>query len=225
MTKAFKTRLLSGVLVALVALATGGPARSSEEKSEPHPYVVIVGISQYHDKQIKPRPHAEADAKALYELFTNKDYLGVPAKNIRLLLGDSTDDKSQPATRENILKALHWVDTVAKANDPVIFAFIGEGGPIGNSGDRRCYFAVDSTFKGRDKDAVAADEIGEALKGLKSNRFCAFLDSISRASPTAARAWPTSAWGLPPTRNSWVMTGPRSTPRSTAESSSSPRTV
>src|SRR5262245_5675938 len=66
MTKAFRTRLLSGLFVALVAFAPGGPARASEEKSEPHPYVVLVGISQYHDKQIKPRPHAEADAKALY---------------------------------------------------------------------------------------------------------------------------------------------------------------
>lgn len=175
MTKAFRTRLLAGLLVALVAFAAGTPARA-EEKSAPHPYVVLVGISQYHDKQIKPRPHAEDDAKALYELFTNKDYLGVPPKNIRLLLGDPKGDDSQPATRENILKALHWLDSVAKPNDPVLFAFIGEGGPIGNSGDRRCYFAVDSTFKGRDKDAVSADEIGEALKTLKSTRFCAFLD-------------------------------------------------
>jgi C-terminal peptidase prc len=175
MTKAFRTRLLAGLLVALVALASGARARA-EEKSAPHPYIVLVGISQYHDKQIKPRPHAEDDAKALYDVFTNKDYLGVPEKNIRLLLGNSTTDASKPATRENILKALHWVDTEARANDPVIFAFIGEGGPIGNAGDRRCYFAVDSTFKGRDKDAVSSEEISETLKNLKSTHFCAFLD-------------------------------------------------
>jgi C-terminal peptidase prc len=176
MTQAFRTRLLVGLLAALAVLGAA-PTLRAEEKASPHPYVVLVGVSQYHDKQIKPRPHAEDDAKALYDLFTDKDYLGVPAKHIRLLLGDAAKyPAAEPATRENILKALHWAAGAARANDPVILAFIGEGGPLGNSGERRCYFAVDSTFKGRDKDAVAADEVGEALKGLKTNRFCAFID-------------------------------------------------
>jgi carboxyl-terminal processing protease len=176
MTRDFRTRLLAAFLVALVALTSSGPARA-EDKATPHPYVIVIGIGQYHDKQIKPRPHAEDDAKALYQLFTDKGYLGVPDNHIRLLLGTPDEkDKSQPATRENILKALHWVVTEAKPGDPVLFAFIGEGGPMGTNGDRRCYFAVDSTFKGRDKDSVSADEIGEILKGLKSNHLCAFVD-------------------------------------------------
>ena len=55
-------------------------------------------VSQYEDQQIKPRPHAEADAQALYDLFTNKDYLGVDADHIRLLLGSPDQQrKSQPA--------------------------------------------------------------------------------------------------------------------------------
>src|SRR5262249_33268260 len=83
---------------------------------------------------------------------------------------------AERATRENILKALKWVADEAKSDDRVIFAFVGQGGPLGESGDRRCYFTVDSTFKGRDKDAVAAHEIGEALKALKSKKFCTFLD-------------------------------------------------
>jgi C-terminal peptidase prc len=176
MIRDFRTRLLAAFLFALSAFAAAGPARA-EERATPQPYVILIGISQYQDKQIKPRPHAEDDAKALYQLFTDKDYLGVPAKNVRLLLG-ATDDKvkSQPATRENILKAVHWVAAEAKPNDPVIFAFIGEGGPLGTNSDRRCYFAADSTFKGREKDAVSAEEIGEALKGLKSTHLCAFLD-------------------------------------------------
>ena len=40
--------------------------------------------------------------------------------------------------RDNILKALQWVSANAKAKDPVIFAFVGNGGPLGDSGDRRC---------------------------------------------------------------------------------------
>src|SRR5262249_2201961 len=60
--------------------------------------------------------------------------------------------------------------------DPVIFAFFGNGGPLGELGDRRCYFASDSTFKGRDKDAVAAGDVADALKDLKSQHLAAFLD-------------------------------------------------
>ncbi len=176
MTRVFKTRLLAAFLAAITALGMSGTSRA-EEKATAHPYIILIGVSQYQDKQIKPRPHADDDAKALYDLFTNKDYLGVPSKDIVLLLGNPAEgSQAKKATRENILKTLKWVDTVAKANDPVLFAFFGEGGPLGSSGDRRCYFAVDSTFKGRDKDAVSADEIGDALKNLKSNRFCAFLD-------------------------------------------------
>jgi C-terminal peptidase prc len=173
MTKAVTFRWFA-VVVAALALALS--ARAADDR-KPQTYVVLIGISDYADKQIKARPHAEDDVKALCDVLTNKDYLGVGEKNIRLLLG-SEDKKrnSQPATRENILKALNWLSTEAKPNDLVILTFVGEGGPLGDSGDRRCYFASDSTFKGRDKDALAATEVGDALKNLKSERFCTFLD-------------------------------------------------
>jgi carboxyl-terminal processing protease len=152
------------------------PARNAGS-GEQQPYVVLIGISKYADKQIKPRPHAEADVKALHELLTNKKYLGVDAQHCRLLLGDPDGTAgSQAATRDNILKSLHWLADNAKSSDLVILTFIGEGGPLGESGDRRCYFASDSTFKGRDKDAITTGEIADALKNLKSQRFCALLD-------------------------------------------------
>jgi C-terminal peptidase prc len=174
MTKAMLTRSMGAVLAALVLALS---VRAEEAARTPQPYVVLVGISNYQDKQIKPRPHAEDDAKALYDLFTDSKYLGVDARHVRLLLGsEDAGRKAEKATRENVLHALQWAATNARTNDPVIFAFFGEGGPLGESGDRRCYFAVDSTFKGRDKDAVAAAEVTDALKNLKSQRFCAFVD-------------------------------------------------
>ena len=48
---------------------------------------------------------------------------------------------------------------------------IGQGGPLGDTGDRRCYFLADSTFKGRDKDAVAADEIEDALRSSRASAW------------------------------------------------------
>jgi carboxyl-terminal processing protease len=172
MTKARMKGLLTGLVLALwVAL----PLRASEATS--HSYVVLVGVSKYADEQIKPRPHAEADAQALYDVFINKEYLGVDKDHVRLLLGSPDEDrKSEPATRENIIKALHWIGTKAKPEDLVIFAFIGQGAPLGTSGSRLGYLAVDSTMKDRAKSSVAASDIEQELDGLKSEHFCAFID-------------------------------------------------
>jgi C-terminal peptidase prc len=176
MTKAMLTGILAG---ASAVLALSGPARADDD-APPQPYVVVVGVSNYQDKQILPRAHAEDDAKALYDLYTDKEYFGVDPAHARVLLGagGGSDDKTgaKLATRGNILDALRWVAKEARPNDPVIFAFFGDGASLGDLGDRHCYFAVDSTFKGREKDAVAAAEIAEALKGLKSQNFSVFLD-------------------------------------------------
>lgn len=157
------------------------PLRAEQPKAETdkpsQPYVVMVGISNYADKQIKSRPHAEEDAKALFDLFADKKYLGVDADHRRLLLGDAAKTPgSEAATHENILKALRWIADKAQPDDLVVFGFFGEGGPLGDSGSHRCYFASDSTFEGRNKNAVATTEIAESLKKLKSQRFCVLLD-------------------------------------------------
>src|SRR5438876_8399857 len=172
--------VLRSILTSFVIILLGfRPAvqAADEGTKASQPYVVLVGISEYADKAIKPRPHAEDDVKALYDLFSKSDYLSADAKHIRLLLGkEDTARHSQPATRENILKALKWAASSAQRDDLVIFAFFGQGGPVGDSGERRCYFATDSTVKDRAKNAVAASEIGQEMDGLKSHRFCALLE-------------------------------------------------
>jgi carboxyl-terminal processing protease len=171
MTQAMFRWLGAGLMLGLLAFPVRADDKPKADAGKPsQPYVVLVGISNYADNQIKPRPHAEDDAKALFELLTDKKYLvGADAEHSRLLLG-------KDATHDNILKALRWIADNAKSNDPVIFGFFGEGGPVGETGTHRCYFAADSTFAGRDKNAIAATEIGDALKNLKSQHFCALID-------------------------------------------------
>jgi C-terminal peptidase prc len=172
MTKAMGIRL--GAFSAILTML--GSVRAEESK-EPQPYVVVVGVGEYGDKDIKARAHAEDDAKALYDLFTNKDYLGVDAKHVRLLLGKEDAKRgSKPATRENILDALKWATETAKPTDKVIFTFIGQSAPIGKDADRRCYLASDSTLKNREKDAVSATEIAALMKKMKSQQFAGFID-------------------------------------------------
>ena len=172
MTKAMFRGLLASLVLALLL----GPTRGAESNSST-PHVVIVGISEFADKQINPRPHAEDDAKALYDLFTNKDYLGATPENVRLLLGkEDAARKSQPATKQNILDAIAWLEKEAKPDDEVIFAYLGEGASLGERGDRRCYFASDSTLKDRDKNAVPAASIGDGFNKLKSQKVVVLLD-------------------------------------------------
>ncbi len=140
------------------------------------PLILAVGIDKYQDAQIKPRLHAEADAKALVDLFLAKDSLGADKDRVKLLLGSGPiagADYTAKATKENILKALQWMEKSAKKDDLVVLAIFGEGAPVG---ERTCYFAVDSTFKDRAKDAVAAGDIEHAIDNLKSERFVAMVD-------------------------------------------------
>src|SRR3979490_1577988 len=97
------------------------------------PLVVIVGIDKYQDPQIKPRKHAEADAKALADLFLAKDRLGAEKDRVKLLLGSAAGETK--ATKDNIMTALNWIEKTAKKDDLVIFAIFANGAPVG---ERSC---------------------------------------------------------------------------------------
>ena len=153
----------------------------SAEGGKQNVYTVIVGVSKYKDAQIKEKPKAEADAVALFKLLSDKNILGLTKENGKLLLGEPKNAKdlsdfTSEATRENVLEALKWAASKATPDDLVIFGFFGQGGPMGDSGDRRCYFTSDSTFLGRDKNAIASSDLADTLKTLKSGKFCSFID-------------------------------------------------
>src|SRR5262245_61321197 len=176
MFKVLMRGVVAGLVIAGLALM---PVPAADEKdkdkenSKTHPYIVLVGINNYADKQILPRAHAEQDAQALYDIFTSKEYLGVDADNVKLLLGKPDDKrKSEPATHDNIMKALRWAGK-ANRDDLVVVGLFMQGAP---KGERPCYFASDSTFKDRAKNAIAATEIEQAFEKTKSQQFCVFLD-------------------------------------------------
>ncbi|MBY0522965.1 MAG: S41 family peptidase [Gemmataceae bacterium] len=168
MRKAMITGLMASFVWAIV------PTARAADETPPKAYIVLVGIDNYADKQIKPRKHAEADAKALYDLFTDKKHLDGDKDHVKLLLGSKDEKRSaEPATKENILKALHWAATKAGKDDLVVFAFFGQGAPLG---ERTCFFGTDGTFKDRGKTALAAADIEKELDHLKSQRFLGLLD-------------------------------------------------
>jgi C-terminal peptidase prc len=161
--------------LALVVLAGLVGAVRADDDTPAAPYVVIVGVSNFQDPQIKPRKHAEADAKALYQLLLGKANLGVAPERIKLLLGaPGNEPAAQKATKENINKAIEWLEKSAGKDDMAIIAYFGQAAPVG---ERTCYFAVDSTFKERGKNAVLSVDIEAHLDKLKSQRFAAFVDA------------------------------------------------
>jgi C-terminal peptidase prc len=182
MTKVMFRGLLAGVLLAAVAAAR---LRAEEAPRTPKAFAVVVGVDKYADPHIKPRAHAEADARELYAVLQSKKYLGIEPGNGYLLLGSagqegkkegsggSGNGDAERATHANMLRALHDVAAKAHKEDLVVFAYFGQGAPLG---ERTCYFAVDSTLKDRGKNALAAGEVEHELEKLKSQRFVAFID-------------------------------------------------
>ncbi|MSQ93481.1 MAG: S41 family peptidase [Gemmataceae bacterium] len=157
------------VLLALLVLPLG---LLNAQSVAPNTHAVLVGIDSYSDAKIKPRKHAEADIKALHELIVSKDYLGADPKNVHMLLAKQ-GDKDGPAIRDNILKSLDAVVAKAGPNDLVLFAFFGQGCPLG---EQVGFFGTDGTAKDRLKTALNGADIAKALEGLKAKRFCAFID-------------------------------------------------
>jgi C-terminal peptidase prc len=164
-------------LLALVSAVLAAPGRAAEPASDApaKTYAVVVGVSKYSDPQIQERRHAEADAKALYDVLTDKTYAGPTPTDVKLLLGTEDGKRhSEPATRANIIKAITDAVNHADKQDLVIIAMFGQGTGLGES--KTCFLASDSTYKDRAKNAVTTGDIETAIAKLKSQKLCAIMD-------------------------------------------------
>lgn len=170
-------RLFTSGLLALAATVLAPlAARAADEAAKPPQgaYVVLVGVSDTADPTIQPRPSADADAKAMYDLFADDKYFEVA--NDRLVLLTSTpDDKrnGRKATRENIMKAVHEATAKTGKDDLLVLMFFGRGA---SSGETTCLFAADTTFKERDKTGVLGTDLETDLKAAKDRRLLFVMD-------------------------------------------------
>src|SRR5262245_23768926 len=173
--------LWTGLLVVVVGWLPAARVRAAETAA-PKAFVVVAGVSEYSDPQIKTRRNAETDAQALYDLLTDQKYLGTAAADAHLLLGKNDDKRhSQSATKDNVLKAIKSVTEKAQKDDLVIIALIGQGAPVG---DRTAFLASDSTFKDRTKNAVRSAEIEALVEKAKTEKLCAIIDVNMRGYET-----------------------------------------
>ncbi|MBY0457456.1 MAG: S41 family peptidase, partial [Gemmataceae bacterium] len=130
------------------------------------PYVVVVGVGEFKDKAISPRPTADKDAKALHALLTDPKYLGVAPERAKLLTGPA-------ATRDAVVKAVEAAVANTGGEDTVILAFFGRGS---SAAEKPCFFTADSTVKDRAKDALLVSELEPAFKKLRSQNVILMMD-------------------------------------------------
>ncbi|MCI0702527.1 MAG: S41 family peptidase [Planctomycetia bacterium] len=164
---------LLGVVAACIAMALPGASLAADAK-EPNgppakaqgPYVVIVGVGEFKDPAIKPRPTADTDAKAFHAMLTDTKFLGVHADRAKLLL-------SAAATREAIVKAVETAVASTGPDDTIILAFFGRGT---STGDKPCFFTADSTVKDRGKTALQITDLEPAIKKIKGQSLLFMMD-------------------------------------------------
>ncbi|MBX9624885.1 MAG: S41 family peptidase [Gemmataceae bacterium] len=163
-------------LAAAAFLGAQAPARADEPAGKPGgPVVVLVGAGTYQDPAIDPRPTADADAKALYDLFTDPKHLGVPADRVKLLLS-AVDPKrpSEVATRDNIVKAVEAATAAAGKDDPLVLGFFGRGA---SAGDKTVFFTPNTVLKDRGKTGlVFGPDLEKAFKDVKGEKVLWMMD-------------------------------------------------
>lgn len=165
-------------LIALLSLIPSSradqPVKLSDREAKKDPFVVVVGVGKTVDESIQPRATADADAKAVYDLFKDPRYLGVPKDRI-VLLTDSADESrnGKVATRENILNAVKQAVAETGKDVPIYLFLFGRGA---SSGDATCFFASDTTFKDRGKTGLLGTDLANELKKAKEQQLAVILD-------------------------------------------------
>jgi carboxyl-terminal processing protease len=130
------------------------------------PYLVAVGVGEFKDKAIHPRPTADVDAKALVQLLSDPKYLGVAADRAKLFT-------SANATREGVVKAIEAGVEATGKDDLLIIAFFGRGSSVA---DKPCLFTPETVFKERGKTAITIPDLEPVLKKIKSQKLLFLMD-------------------------------------------------
>ncbi len=163
-----------GLLTVLTAFVPMAQVRADETLQPAQVYAVVIGVGDYNDRQIIERPTADSDAKAFYDVFTDKNVGGIPPDHVQLLLS-AKDEKlgAKAATKANILAAFKTAAQKAGADDRLVVVWVGDGASVG---ERTCFFAADSSFRDRARDALTAIELEAVFKTVKAKEVVAFLD-------------------------------------------------
>ena len=165
------TAALGGLLFAFLIVSI--PARAADNAPQTRSYSLALPVPGQADQAASM---AENDARTCTICSRTKATWALSLITSDCYRQADASCKSEPATADNILKAVKWLAESSKKDDLAIFAIIGEGAPFGDKAGRLCYLGVDSKLADRSKTAVPAGELAEVFDKMKSQRFCAFVD-------------------------------------------------
>lgn len=130
-----------------------------QSKSQKQIYAVIVGVSNYENDYLNlDLNYCDDDARSFYNLLI---YSGVEEKNIALLV-------DYKAKKQNIIKKLDQVFSLADSDDEVIFFFSGHGGKGS---------FIPYNYNGSDSTILEHKEIKASFKSCKANKKLCFADA------------------------------------------------
>jgi hypothetical protein len=154
--------------------------------------VVIIGCN--YPGQMGSLRAGAGDAQQWARFFTKR--CGVPEKDIRLLTDHDevynmqSEKESAVATRDNILRALHWLTARSASGDQLFFVFCGHGVQVVAeefAGQRLCENALaptDVAADGAVQRVVSDSDIHKALQKVSSGAQATLIyDSCHAGAP------------------------------------------
>lgn len=163
----------AGLLAAVAVAWSGNPVRAEDAPAAAKgPFVVLVGVGQFEDKAIEPRPTAAADARALHKLFADPKHLNTTPERV-VLLTAAPEKGERKATRENVVKALHEAVAKTGKDDTIIIGLFGRGATVGED---TAFFTADATFKERGKTALLGSDLVPDLKLARDRKVLLMMD-------------------------------------------------
>lgn len=155
-----------------------GPGPKPKKKAEPEPpgpirnkYALVIGVSEFKNR-INPLQYAANDAQNVYHYLTDPSKGNFPKENVFLLTNSD-------ATRENILKAMNRLRTLADKNDVVVFYVSSHGTPPDKYGG--VYIVTyDSEVKPRERiwnTSLSEKNLKDFVDNVKAKRLLMMLDA------------------------------------------------
>jgi Caspase domain len=135
----------------------------------PKVYAVVVGVSQYADKNIHGLDFAASDADAFAKFLQSPNAGAVPPENMRVLL-------NQDATRSKVIKAVTELFSRSGKEDLIIFYFAGHGknDVMENVG----YLLSADTEDGNESgSAISMEDITSKINRSKAKMKVSFIDA------------------------------------------------
>ena len=120
-------------------------------------WALIVGVSEYKDKNIPQLKYADADAKLFYDFLNSQMGKRIKKENIRLLL-------NKKATIRNLREGLKIFLNRALEKDLVLIYFAGHGMPEAGRRDEAYLLPYDTELATLASDALPMRELDDIIK-------------------------------------------------------------